>query len=554
MSDPSAWSNMLNSDLSRLDSTNNRRVVDNPRFVYPPLFDRDAVSDKVYAMRRGYMRMLTELYDKDEMADTTSAATGKLWFQFNPNQLTRSVTAASDVQMWINLDPSQLAVPRPGNMNFGFQLLFNREAEVYANPTSAADMDSYDYMSILREAVQNNDGGIDWTKHVSKLGVLTDIMLLDNIVGQGLSLSLIEKIVSTQEWEELNSGTQSPATDEQTGSVIPFTEESLRETLNLNIGNGAFLSAQPVRVVFSKLFMVDGFVQTLTVTFNKFSRTLIPTIATVDVSMNALYIGFKRRDTVLTHYWNNRADRTGGVLNPIPEATSPDRARFDALKDVFDKGGFFTRVTWHGTNNTLNKFKSTTTGTIHTLSHAPINLDFYVPASGPQRNNFQFLVDTSISLTCKLELILIRWRRNEADPWKYFNTQTNGAGRDLNTIDTSISVQPIEFDQNIGLNVGSAAFTLRSANHTWSFQAPSNFVDTANKTLRYSDQAGSLQYQIWYKVSYSGTVGGATVEGPSTGVIVSPTLTSSGTSIGFRDKSLHPPARQQSPSSPQIIP
>jgi hypothetical protein len=48
--------------------------------------------------------------------------------------------------------------------------------------------------------------------------------------------------------------------------------------------------------------MVDGYVNQVTVTFQKFSPEMIPTVATVDISMHAIYQGFTRQKSAFTTF------------------------------------------------------------------------------------------------------------------------------------------------------------------------------------------------------------------------------------------------------------
>jgi hypothetical protein len=66
------------------------------------------------------------------------------------------------------------------------------------------------------------------------------------------------------------------------------------------IGNSAFLVSTPVRIVFSSLFMVDGFIQGSAVNFTKFSKDMIPTMCAINITVEAKYIGFAKKDTYLT--------------------------------------------------------------------------------------------------------------------------------------------------------------------------------------------------------------------------------------------------------------
>ena len=100
-----------------------RATFNNPQFK---LYPSQAVTDNL--IQRGYMRLLAEnlMYtDRDFDWDSNYVQTvlehqelgTKLDFQFNPSQLTRSVTARTDTQLWINQSPSQLLQPGIGDLS-----------------------------------------------------------------------------------------------------------------------------------------------------------------------------------------------------------------------------------------------------------------------------------------------------------------------------------------------------------------------------------------------------------------------------------------------------
>jgi hypothetical protein len=372
---------------------------DNPDFIYPEKVLRNAVTGTTQPMRRGYMRMLSQGFEGG-----TSLSRKRLHFQFNPDILVRNVNARNDIQLWMNQDPVQLMQPIPGDANFSFELLFNREAEVSTAQYLAggALQSSTKKANLpLQGAGRKNDPKSVNIPHsaVTDIGVLADLMVFDEIIGQGINTQLIDKVIknaqgiNAAERNAYYKGSQStdpkkPAqakvktvnstggitaidvtsggkgyvlspditikakkanasgavlkatvaggkvtevliqtagTNYQVGDGLTFTgggsstsassdstsdaedkppiefdASDAKSIIYNNYGNSAFLVSLPVRIVFSSLFMVEGYITSTIVTFNKFNASMVPTQCSVGVTMQALYIGFARRDTFLT--------------------------------------------------------------------------------------------------------------------------------------------------------------------------------------------------------------------------------------------------------------
>jgi hypothetical protein len=193
---------------------NNREDTDNPKFLWP----RDSIktaangkegnySAKTTAVRRGYMRMITDAYG-DDLGELGNR---RLHFQFNPDTLTRMVSARNDVQLWQNQDPFQFVQPIPGDANFSFELLFNREAEIASASYRDANGNivKSNKAANLTRGVQRPAGhpslkgkittfedspfNQSW---VTDIGVLADLMVFDQIIGQGMNKDLIQKITT----------------------------------------------------------------------------------------------------------------------------------------------------------------------------------------------------------------------------------------------------------------------------------------------------------------------------------------------------------------------
>lgn len=362
---------------------------DNPDFLYPPKSLTFAEVNKSIPVQRGYMRMLSQGF-----SGGSALSKKRLHFQFNPETIVRSVQARNDVQLWMNQDPVQLMQPIPGDANFSFDLLFNREAEVvsgkYRNGSSVVKVNQWN------DLTQSKTGTVPQSS-VTDIGVLADLMVFDEIIGQGISSELISKVVANAQgvaaknmndymkthasvnasitasakvsaidgsggitsiiiegqgggytvqpiinivsttgknaaitWTISNnkitgytvntkgtgykigdqimfsggggftSNSANATSDAQDQAPTMFDADKATTGLTVNFGNSAFLVSLPVRIVFSSLFMVEGYITATTVTFNKFNPNMVPVQCAVNVTMQALYIGFARKDTFLT--------------------------------------------------------------------------------------------------------------------------------------------------------------------------------------------------------------------------------------------------------------
>jgi hypothetical protein len=273
-----------------------RRSVDNPPFSWPQKTYHN-ISGEVETVQRGYMRGLlptSELFEGlNEKADK------KLFFQFNPQVLVRSVQQSIGALNPLLQPAEQLMQPIPGTASFGFELFFNRELEV----ANGYDPDNVDTVYVGE--------GID--TRVSRIGVLADILVLDSIIGQGVSADLISAVAQynalvadaknapiLEEKARLEAeGKTDEAAALKVDEVSTDTDRA-EGLLGVNLGNSAFLNPLPFRVLFSELFMVEGFANAVTVDFQKFSNKMIPTMCRVNINMQALYIGFTKKDTFLT--------------------------------------------------------------------------------------------------------------------------------------------------------------------------------------------------------------------------------------------------------------
>jgi len=287
-------------------------LLDNPPFIFPGPLTTIAVTGKQYKPKRGYIRRLNEFYAR--MGPEAKSITGRRCnFQFQPETIVRTVSAQStDTQFFFNQDPAQLSVPIPGQSNYNITLMFNREAEVasgkYTN-NSGKMIKSKNLRSSTAELDVNQfitgDYQPEW---VCSIGVLADIMVLDGVIGQGISTETIRILNTISNTQAATTATDSTATEEQKEQAQDILEKESQKVkywtqdaaTNPNLGNTAFLVPTPVRIMLSNMMMIEGFILTSSVNFHKFSKHYIPTQCRVDLTVQALYIGFAKNQTLLT--------------------------------------------------------------------------------------------------------------------------------------------------------------------------------------------------------------------------------------------------------------
>lgn len=244
-------------------------------------------------------------------------------FQFNPQDIQHQIEARKDMYLPILQDPTQLSQPMAGNATFAFELIFDRTMEVNSRFSSNDP---------------NNEGMPD-PDSAETVGVFHDLRVLHSIIGQGLSAELMEaqlaklnrdvkkfaslnykqlNIRASQNTDDTFTFTALTAEGTDAGDDVADQDLNSRNTANfltnidsansgtnnfmanLNVGNSAFLIPQPCRVIFSPMFMVDGFVMNTNVLFTKFSAKMIPIQCKVHLQMQAIYIGFARSKTFIT--------------------------------------------------------------------------------------------------------------------------------------------------------------------------------------------------------------------------------------------------------------
>ena len=266
----------------------------NPAFTYPSRVVRVLQHDKntlnpgnpnaqlhsaPIALDRGFMRNLsTNLGGGDTLPKK------RLNFQFNPQDIQQQVSMRPEVYMSILQDPGQFLQPTAASSSFAFDLLFDRTMEVGNNNGQVADLTN----------PQPQD--------VADIGVLADLQQLYAIIGQGFSADMIayqSKKMAQEARSEFNAldASDKEGIDYEKNAGLALNDFGS----NLNLGNAAFLIPQPVRIVFSSLYMVDGFISGTTVTFLKFNTKMVPIQCKVELQVNAVYLGFARNNTFLTN-------------------------------------------------------------------------------------------------------------------------------------------------------------------------------------------------------------------------------------------------------------
>lgn len=314
----------------RQGEVTNGSTVENKPFSYPTNIARVSdfsgldqgslsnANNQSVTLTRGFMRnLMTDLGENQPRFPDV-----RCFFQFNPQDIEHIIEARKDMYLPILQDPNQLRQPMAGNAMFNFELVFDRTMEVN---------------SAVYRTVSQGGEPIPDTKSPGTVGVFHDLRVLYSIIGQGLSEELLAaqqaklkndvRQFAIKNYNSLNlqynsetaefkanqtlldpsedtygDDPNAAATANFLNSIVSNPESSSINTFmaDFNIGNSAFLIPQPCRVVFSPVFMVDGFVMGTKVLFTKFSTKMIPTQCKVYISMQATYLGFARAKTFIT--------------------------------------------------------------------------------------------------------------------------------------------------------------------------------------------------------------------------------------------------------------
>lgn len=270
---------------------------------------------------RGFMRnLMTETVSTSGV--TTAQQRQRFNFQFNPEAIQQEVQMRQDIYLPILQQPEQFAQPMSAVATFNFQLLLDRTMEVGSAVANSGieERRFVPYVDLFGEANPATD--------VYQIGVLSDLQVLYSIIGQGFSNKFIEsqlEQLKIQARQEALNNEDLGVTEADINSITSDTFAGAA-----NFGNNAFLIPMPVRVVFSELFMVDGFVTSTSVRFTKFNTNMVPIQASIGLSMNALYIGFAKQKTFLTVQLENAKNNR---LAEIAQTTEENNEILTILQD-----------------------------------------------------------------------------------------------------------------------------------------------------------------------------------------------------------------------------
>jgi len=284
-----------------------RTVDDNPNFIYPDSRVPDIYnpitgnSNKRYTVDTRFQRGFIRGIYPAVLGGTSNPSAAKvkqrrLFFQFNPATIDRSVAMNGETMMPLLQDPAQMFQPINGNAQFSFELLFDRQAEVVMS--EYRDNDGNLVTGATLSGSLDNYGANWQQSNVSDLGVLADLYVLDSIIGQSITPDMTSFLKDY--WNYVDKAVTSYNSRTGGASATEFDAASFEKDASVNYGNSAFLSPLPIRIVFSSLFMVEGFVTASSVQFMKFTKNYVPTVCRVALDVKALYIGFAREKSYLT--------------------------------------------------------------------------------------------------------------------------------------------------------------------------------------------------------------------------------------------------------------
>lgn len=294
-----------------------RTPKDNPEFLFPGKVRKNLGNGSDQIVQRGFIRsLLSEIPGVGE-----SIPNRRFFFQFNPERIMRTVSVASGLMNPLLQDPGQFSVATPGNATFSFDIMLNREMEVNNATVGMDDPDKPSYIKtthdVLGRSYTTSTKAPAQPKDVGELGVLADLMVMDSIIGQGISDDVINAL------SQITSKSSSWDTaDTSSGASVNgfISEEKATKAFQAIKGNSAFLVSTPIRIVFSSMFMIDGFIQGSSVNFTKFNTNMVPTVCGINVTVEAKYIGFAQKDTYLTETLRAASYAPDAGTTPIPES------------------------------------------------------------------------------------------------------------------------------------------------------------------------------------------------------------------------------------------
>jgi hypothetical protein len=266
----------------------------------------DTLANGSYKIHRGYIRNL-------EQPNIGNIPISKCHFQFNPQEIRQNVAMREDMYVPLLQDIHQLGQPVGAVVNFTYDLMFDRSHEV---SKGKKPLSGTSWMEGTPEADLETIGADD----AYDIGVLADLRVLYSVIGQGFSKEMLEfqkkrynnklTVENNKLVNQYNKSLESDpdGTDLVKPSLAEIDQGELDELLSANYGNFGLLMPNPVRVMFSSLFMLDGFVTGTNVDFLKFNSNMVPLMCRVTMNMQAMYIGFAKEKTFLVDTFLASAD------------------------------------------------------------------------------------------------------------------------------------------------------------------------------------------------------------------------------------------------------
>lgn len=307
-----------------------------------------------YKIHRGYIRNL-------EQPAFGEVPISRCNFQFNPQEIRQDVAMREDIYLPLLQTPEQLSQPLGGTTNFTFDLLFDRSHEVAAGQKRQEVETVADLNSANPTTDPNN---ISSVTDPYDIGVLADLRILYSVIGQGFSAEMLKfQMTSFKSSADL----QSKRTEEEFDKDDPKTDVTIEDVIKANYGNFALLMPNPVRVMFSSLFMLDGFITGTSVNFLKFSTKMVPLQCRVTMNMQAMYIGFARQQTFLTHTFEQAAKALAQTNN------EKEAALAELRKALITSANRFTIApTWSNISTEQGSWTRVANGTIASGDWLPV--------------------------------------------------------------------------------------------------------------------------------------------------------------------------------------
>lgn len=406
---------------------------DNEPFLYPgnsAYLTREGIGPQTPAsgkQTKGFIRSLNRIAGITDIDR-------RFFFQFNPPAIMRNLVMNTDMLNPLLLTPGELTLPVPGQANFSFEIMLDRQMEVNAGINYTLG----DRSRNIEDLVSDKSSPYD-------IGVLADINVLDKVIGVGIDPDAVATQLRRAQIQFANQASDSkdPSSEStitnisnpvkqadntyravvqhatkdfvQNGDVVSiggcfpigfnsagltvsevknttpyefvvfyqsspgasvtangsvskavsgdttattdtgFDEAQVAQRLT-NLGsesNRAFLIPNPVRVVFSSLYMVDGYVTAVNLLFTKFSRNMVPVTATLSLQMEARYIGFAREKTFLTEVLEQAKEPSEDGVETPPTDTVVNN-RYYALRSAMAAMAEDYRILLCGTDNDDN--------------------------------------------------------------------------------------------------------------------------------------------------------------------------------------------------------